>query len=328
MAKRSPPGALPTSNWGACSTDSIQIRREFDLVGLCAAAGCWLPSRGWVPGFIVLMVFFFLFSLTVSFPLQSEAAVFPTSPCRDVRRLYRGCEACSAGRSRQLYQTLGWHNRCWTKAQLPKPHCPLPSLVLPKKPPQSAALLPFLAVTKIATKHSTELAPEAVAAPVQWQGNFMVVGESHGAGDGGDWSAAGVEQELCLHQRASAALAAVAGNNLLAFLPGGKWPLTSVVCFIPFRQLTKEAGRDTSQQTKTGRALQQPNGRTCHLTEVRHRPEEGFGPGRVPALPPEAPQIGWQTSPKSPRCRNPLAGGVSLRAKPWSEPWPPDPRVS
>lgn len=315
-------------HWGACSTDSIQIRREFDLAGLCAAAGCWLPSRGWVPGFIVLMFFFSFFPDGLNFPLQSEATVFPTSPCRDVRRLYRVCEACSAGRSRQLYQTLGWHNRCWTKAQLPEPRCPLPSLVLPKKPPQSAALLPFLAVTKIATKRRTELAPEAVAAPMQWQGNFMVAGESHGAGDGGGWSAAGVEQELCLHQRASAALAAVAGNNLLAFLPGGKWPLTSVVCFIPFRQLTKEAGRDTSQQTKTGRALQQPNGRTCHPTEVRHRPEEGFGPGRVPALPPEAPQIGWQTSPKSPCCRNPLAGGVSPRAKPWSEPWPPDPRAS
>lgn len=38
------------------------------------------------------------------------------------------------------------------------------------------------------------------------------------------------------------------------------------------RQLTKEAGRDTSQETKRGQPLLQPNGPTCHLTEVRHQP--------------------------------------------------------
>lgn len=51
------------------------------------------------------------------------------------------------------------------------------------------------------------------------------------------------------------------------------------IVFVSFhsRQLTKEAGRDMSQQTKTDRALLQPNELTCHLTEVRNLSDAATG---------------------------------------------------
>lgn len=80
--------------------------------------------------------------------------------------------------------------------------------------------------------------------------------------------------------------------------------LSPAVSFIPFRQLTKEAGRDTSQQTKTGRPLLLPNGRTCHQTEVRHSPQRGSSAARG------SPAQGTASS------GSPLAAGVNCRRVP------------